>query len=132
MDIKTVQSPSTALIANEKAPITSESTGQKANNLKKASKIVVTKDAQIMERRDDNDQTAEKQVEQYASKELINIQSKTLESRELIDQDLKAVDTADKKSKDYNDPKSLPGSRGAARSGVGRVSIYSSKQTGKV
>lgn len=45
MDIKTVQSPSTALIANEKAPITSESTGQKANNLKRASKIVVTKDA---------------------------------------------------------------------------------------
>ena len=73
MDIKTVHSPSTALIGNEKAPITSESTGQKANNLKRASKIVVTKDAQAMERRDDNDQTAEKQVEQYASKELINI-----------------------------------------------------------
>ena len=45
MDIKTVHSPSTALIGNEKAPITSESTGQKANNLKRASKIVVTKDA---------------------------------------------------------------------------------------
>ena len=45
MDIKTVHSPSTALMAVDKAPITSESTGQKANNLKRASKIVVTKDA---------------------------------------------------------------------------------------